>query len=77
MTSEERIRQILRLVLKAEVPDEGEIGRDALREWDSLKHVEIIFAIEDEFGVQFTEAQMEEIESLSSIIRVLEVSRES
>ena len=37
--------------------------------WDSLKHIQIVFAVEEKFGVQFTE---EEIPLLDSVAKFQE-----
>ena len=37
--------------------------------WDSLKHIQIVFAVEEKFGVQFKE---EEIPTLNSLARIQE-----
>ena len=35
--------------------------------WDSLKHVEIVFALEDRFKVRFSEADMQQMDSVGKI----------
>ena len=39
--------------------------------WDSLKHIEVIFAIEDEFEIEFTEEEMYKMNDVSSFVRKL------
>jgi acyl carrier protein len=41
--------------------------RDEHAAWDSLKHVEVIFALEDRFGVRFSEAEMAQMDSVGKI----------
>lgn len=67
-----RVREILRLALKSDVPKEGNYSRDNDPNWDSLKHVEIIFMLEDEFGVQFAEDGFASMNSVSEIVALLE-----
>jgi acyl carrier protein len=31
--------------------------------WDSLKHMQIVFAVEEKFGIQFTEAEIPRLDS--------------
>jgi len=45
----------------------SEIGR-----WDSLKHIELIKSLEDEFGISLTMDEMMEIRCVGHIERVLE-----
>ena len=45
-------------------------GADHLGEppWDSLKKIDIIFAIEDEFNIQFSSSDMEQMTNIKAII---------
>lgn len=49
-----------------------DLHRDASRQnmpqWDSLKHIEIIFELEDVFGVQFSEDEMANLDSVDRIV---------
>jgi acyl carrier protein len=40
-------------------------------EWDSLKHMEIIFALEVRYGVCFDEAEFSALDSTSAIVSAL------
>jgi acyl carrier protein len=40
--------------------------------WDSLKHIEVVFALEDRFGVRFSEADMPQLDSVSKITQRVE-----
>jgi acyl carrier protein len=66
-----RILQIFSDVLG---PDSGPISLDSTPEtvstWDSLQHLNLILAFEEEFGIQF---MPEEIETLSSPGKCVEV----
>jgi acyl carrier protein len=46
------------------------LGRDTLKAWDSLGHIRLIAAIEDEFGIHFT---IQEIEQLTTVGHMLEL----
>lgn len=59
------ILAILNAVLKREATADS--SRKNLPQWDSLKHVEIIFAVEDAFGVQFSEEELFELDSVENI----------
>lgn len=39
--------------------------------WDSLKHMEIIFAVESKWGVTFSEAEMGSIQSVAQLLQTL------
>lgn len=48
------------------------IARADLPDWDSLRHVELILVVEDEFGVRFDESQFAELDSLAAIVDAVE-----
>jgi len=49
-------RLVLRLLNLPQVPDMGLVRAD-VPEWDSLKHMEIVFALEDRYNVRFDESE--------------------
>jgi len=56
-------------------------GQNVLRKespiWDSLKHMEIIFAVEARLGIQFSEEEMGAIDSKDHIVRLAVAHLES
>jgi acyl carrier protein len=63
---EERIQEIMAIVFQRPVT-----GADGLRfgtePWDSLRHVELIFTIEDEFGIRFDESELTDLTSFPAL----------
>lgn len=41
-------------------------------EWDSLAHVEVLFALEEEFSVRFPADKLKALRSLETIVEALE-----
>lgn len=64
---EERVLMVISSILK--VPVNSESTRLEVPSWDSLKHVEVIFAIEDEFDIEFKEEILFELNSVSEIVK--------
>lgn len=67
----DRIRQIVADVLgipRADVTDE--LSRETADSWDSLAHLRIVTAVEQEFGFQLT---MDEIGSIGGVGSLCEV----
>ena len=50
-------------------PVNASVSRASESGWDSLKHIQIIFAVEEKFGVLFKE---EEIPTLDSLVNIRE-----
>ena len=53
---------------------ESSVVRTSESEWDSLKHLQILFAVEDKFGVQFIEEEIPRLNSLVIFTEQLENS---
>ena len=61
----DRVRLILADVLQISAEEVGpESSPDTIENWDSLQHLNLVLALEQEFAVQFTP---EEIEQLLSV----------
>jgi len=50
----------------------GEISQDNIPEWDSLKQINLVIAIEEYFNVRIEPDEIEEMDNLNSIIEVLQ-----
>ncbi|MCW6509533.1 acyl carrier protein [Lichenifustis flavocetrariae] len=74
-TLEGKIADILALVLQRPVVPADAISRDHEPRWDSLKHIEIIFALEDALNVRFDEDDIAEIKNFDDIVRLAEAKR--
>jgi acyl carrier protein len=64
----DRIRQVMAAVFEM---DPIEISTDAtpgqIARWDSLRHMNLVLALEEEFGVRFPEEQVEQLVSFELI----------
>jgi acyl carrier protein len=71
--NEEKLRQVLADVLDLEVSEIGETASvDTIEKWDSLKHLNLVLALEEKFGVTLTEEQTVQILSYPLIKIALE-----
>jgi acyl carrier protein len=61
-----RVLELLATVLKT--PVEAGAATQTLPAWDSLRHIEVIFAVEDAFGVQFPEETLGELTSVERVV---------
>ena len=68
----EVVSQILNVPLN-EIDDE--FSTDHCKDWDSLKHINLVLALEEEFHIQFREGQIVEMLSVGLIVEsIKEVS---
>lgn len=75
MTREEletRVHDVLALVLKLPAAPREPLARADVPEWDSLSHVEIIYAVEEDIGVTFSEQELASLESSAAIVDAVE-----
>lgn len=63
----ERVASIVSAVTHTPIDPAVHARRDSLEEWDSLSHVEILFAIEEDQGVEFGEDVMDRLDSVDAI----------
>lgn len=72
MNNTVKIKKILSKCLEIEeqkVTDSASM--DTIREWDSIKHLRVILALEDAFNISFTELETTEIINIDLIKIVL------
>lgn len=68
---EMRVRDSLHLLLGGEIGD-GDIVRDDEPRWDSVKNIELLFILEDTFGITFDESDLPAFHRVSTIVKVVE-----
>lgn len=63
-----RLKKVVAAVLGITVPDvTNEASPATLKNWDSLKQMQIMLALEEEFGIQFDDEQIHELSSYKLI----------
>ena len=68
-----RIEKIFIKVFAAEAP--RAINKIDHEEWDSLKHIELILELEDEFGLEITDDTSLKITDFNSCLEIIKGSR--
>jgi acyl carrier protein len=70
---EEQIKQVIADILDVDPNSIDEsTSRDNTSTWDSLNHINLLIALEQEFGVTFDPAELESIFSFTDILEVLD-----
>lgn len=64
---EQTVLSVLASVLKRQFESASDVTRQNTPGWDSLKHIEIMFALEDELGVEFSEEELAHLDSVAKI----------
>lgn len=68
----ETVAELLSITVGRQIAGTEAVTRDSEPAWDSLKHVELIFMLEERFGVQFSEEEMAALRSSDEIVHALE-----
>ena len=66
------VRRLLGMILERPVSSEENPSRASELKWDSLKHVELVFLLEDHFGAQFTPEDLSQMSDVHEITRILQ-----
>lgn len=67
----EQVKEVLKRVLNiSNVPDE--ISQQNCDNWDSLRHLNLIVELEDEFDVSFEPEDIAEMKDIDTIIKKIE-----
>jgi len=66
----DKIIQIISEVLETEV--DANVSQETCEEWDSLRHLNIMVALEDAFDVSFEPEEMAEMKSVSAIEQMIQ-----
>lgn len=62
------ITEIVNEILDIEITDIENVKREDIEEWDSLEHINIILAIEENFGIKF---QIDELKTVTEPIGII------
>lgn len=66
------VDRILTTLLQVSEDNVATCSRQTVTNWTSLMHIEIFFALEEEFGVRFEEDSMAFADSRSDLVDVVE-----
>jgi acyl carrier protein len=69
------LHRLLGFVLRRPIGADENPARATEPGWDSLKHVELVFLIEDHFGMRFGEQEIAGLEDTRQLERLIERKR--
>jgi acyl carrier protein len=64
--------ELLSITVGRPIAPSESVTRDSEPSWDSLKHIELVLMLEEEFGVQFSEKEMAALRSSDKIVNAIE-----
>jgi acyl carrier protein len=73
VTTESRVIALLARVLQAPAGAvHGGSTRETVEGWDSLGHMSVCLALEEEFGVSFTDEHVTSMQGVADVVRIVE-----
>jgi len=73
MLDETRLKQVIASVLQVPVESIGDdTSRETIERWDSLQHMNLVLALEDEFGIYIPDEDATRITSYPLIMQVVD-----
>ena len=69
---EDRTKKVMSAVFEistGEINDKS--SPDNIISWDSIKHMNLVVALEEEFDIQFNDSEIVELQNLSLIINII------
>lgn len=72
MDTKERLQEVFRDVFEDdEIEITEEMTADDIEEWDSLTHIQLVVAIEKEFGFKFTHTETISLKNVGELIALV------
>lgn len=71
----ERIEQVVGSLLESDVSLAADTRPGDVPGWDSLANVNILFAVEEEFGIQFRDADLAPFATVGELARRVDAAR--
>ena len=68
-----RVRQIASDILRAEVTAES--SPETIATWDSVQHLNLMLAVEEEYAFQFLPEEMEQARTIGQIVQIVSARR--
>jgi acyl carrier protein len=69
------VRRLLGMMLRRDIGDSENPSRATEPGWDSLKHVEIAFLLEDQFDIRLSHQEISSLSDLEQIVKFVAEKR--
>lgn len=74
--SDEHLKRVQEIMVDVFDEDDLTVNRDTsaddVEDWDSLSHIRLMVAVEREFGVKFTNAEIEQLQKVGDLIDLID-----
>ena len=70
---EKKVKEIVAIVFNLDPSEIGtNISPNTVENWDSLNHMKLVVAIEEEFGIELTDKEIGDLKDFLSIVECIE-----
>ena len=66
-----KVNEILKLLLEIEFDENSDLKRSEVSEWDSLKHIELVMLLEEEFNIRLKDSDLSNLTSTKQIVETI------
>ncbi len=66
------VRRLVGMMLRRPIGETENPSRGTEAAWDSLKHIEIAFLLEDRFGIRLSERDIANLQDVEQIVKLVE-----
>lgn len=75
MDNNEKLRQVMADIFEVEVDNiNEESSQDTLESWDSIHHMNLVFALEEVFEIQLSDEEAVQLQSFKQVKKILQES---
>ena len=69
---DKRIKTIMSIIFEIPVDEiNEETSKEKVKTWDSLKHMDLVVALEEDFSIEFNDDEIIMLDSFSAIKKIL------
>ncbi len=68
----QKLAELLKILLGKKISEDSNVSMENCREWDSMKHIEIISTIEDEMNISFPIERIPKLISFDLLAKEIE-----
>ena len=69
---EKKILRMFKNILKMKIVSKKKLNQNNIKNWDSLNHVILILAIQEEFNIKFKISEYSKLNSFENIIKIID-----
>jgi acyl carrier protein len=71
--TQDRVIQVISSIMNIPTKNLNELSSpESISQWESMKHINLVLALEEEFGMQFDDEQITKLQSVKTIVQIID-----